>query len=140
MRAFILLFLIPSCSCLLFGFIGRMQSVGIMGTLNCNGKPAPGVKLKLYEKEIFRDRKMAQNKTNASGFFKMSGSAKEVSQIDPQLNIYHKCNYKGLCKKKISIGIPSKYIVEGKQVKEYFDIGSLELAMKIKGETTDCIN
>ncbi|CAJ0597778.1 unnamed protein product [Cylicocyclus nassatus] len=140
MRAFILLCLIPLCSCLLFGLIGRMQSAGIMGTLKCNGKPAPGVKLKLYEKEIFFDRKLAQSKTNASGFFKMSGSAREVTEIDPQLNIYHRCNYKGLCMKKIGIIIPSEYIFKGKQAKKYYDIGSLELAIKRKGETTDCIN
>ncbi|VDM80513.1 unnamed protein product [Strongylus vulgaris] len=44
------------------------------------------------------------------------------------------------CYKKISIQIPSEYIASGKVVNKYFDMGSLELAMKLKGQTTDCIN
>lgn len=117
MRAIILLVLIPSCYAFL-GIFGRQQSVGVIGTLKCNGKPAKGVKVKLYEKELSErcsfqaiplaadrqlrfvisvfDRKMAEDKTDGNGWFKVSGTAKEVSKIDPQLNIYHKCNYKGV--------------------------------------------
>lgn len=36
--------------------------------------------------------------------------------------------------------IPSKYIVNGKTVENYFNIGSLELEMKLTGQTTDCFN
>ncbi|KIH44106.1 Transthyretin-like family protein [Ancylostoma duodenale] len=139
MRTIILLILIPCCYGLL-GIFGRQQSVGVKGTLKCNSKPVEGVKVKLYEKEMMFDRKLDQGKTDKNGWFKLSGTAKEVSQIDPQLNIYHKCNYKGPCYKKIAIKIPSKYISKGKKVENYFDIGSLELEMKLKGQTTDCFN
>ncbi|EYC28572.1 hypothetical protein Y032_0007g3294 [Ancylostoma ceylanicum] len=139
MRTITFLVLIPACYGLL-GIFGKQQSVGVMGTLKCNGAPAKGVKVKLYEKEMMFDRKLDQDKTDKNGWFKLSGTAKEVSEIDPQLNIYHKCNYKGPCYKKITIRIPSKYITKGNTVKNYFNIGSLELEMKLTGQTTDCFN
>ncbi|KIH54965.1 Transthyretin-like family protein [Ancylostoma duodenale] len=141
MRLVILLLLISSCYGLLW-VIGWKQSVGVKGKLVCHGEPAEGVKVKLYEKEILLDRKLDQGKTDANGKFKLWGSAREISNIDPQLNIYHKCNYRGPCYKKLTIGIPSKYIVKGNKVDldEYYDIGTLELSMKTKGQTIDCIN
>ncbi|KHJ98929.1 Transthyretin-like family protein [Oesophagostomum dentatum] len=140
MRAVVLLLLLVPPSCCLLGIFGNQQAVGVMGKLLCNGKPAKGVKVKLYEKEMMFDRKLAQGATDANGNFKLSGTAKEISKIDPQLNIYHKCNYKGLCYKKISIGIPTEYITKGKSANKYFDLGSMDLAMKLKGQTTDCFN
>ncbi|RCN42743.1 Transthyretin-like family protein [Ancylostoma caninum] len=103
MRVVILLLLISSCYGLLW--FNQMQSVGVKGKLVCNGKPAEGVKVKLYEKEICKnyihafyvfDRKLDQGKTGAHGEFKLWGSAREISNIDPQLNIYHKCNHRGI--------------------------------------------
>lgn len=43
---------LPACVAALFGFIGREQSVAVSGRLICNGIPASGVKVKLYEKEL----------------------------------------------------------------------------------------
>ncbi|VDK57612.1 unnamed protein product [Cylicostephanus goldi] len=117
-----------------------------MGKLLCNRKPAAGVKIELYEKEICKSklhnelnfhRKLAEVKTDNSGSFAISGTAKELSKIDPQLNIYHNCNYKGPCYQKLKIKIPSEYISKGKQIKKYFKI-NLELATKFKGQKTDC--
>ncbi|CAJ0597893.1 unnamed protein product [Cylicocyclus nassatus] len=103
-------------------------------------KPATGVKIKLYDVEPLKDRKLAQTKTDKDGSFTISGTAKEFSKIDPQLNIYHKCNYKGPCYKKLSIKIPSKYISKGEKVKQYLNIHTMELGLKIKGQKTDCMN
>ena len=47
---FFLLFALISSTSALLG-IGRTQSVAVSGRLICNGQPASGVKLKLYEKE-----------------------------------------------------------------------------------------
>ncbi|KHJ94762.1 Transthyretin-like family protein [Oesophagostomum dentatum] len=123
----------------LFG-IGRRQSVAVQGILECNGKPASNIKVKLYEKEIFFDRKMDEKRTNSTGGFYLSGSKKEITNIDPKLNIYHKCNYKGLCYKKIGVTIPDSYITHGKIPKTTFDVGRINLAGKFKGESIDCLN
>ncbi|EPB71399.1 Transthyretin-like family protein [Ancylostoma ceylanicum] len=139
MQTFILLFLFTTCHALL-GSIGRKQSVGAMGKLTCNGRPAQGIKVKLYDEEIIADRKLDQDRTDESGKFMLSGTAREISPIDPHLNIYHKCNYGGPCHKKITIKIPPKYVNGGDEVERYFDLGTLELATMSKKQSTDCIN
>ncbi|WKX94967.1 hypothetical protein Q1695_011876 [Nippostrongylus brasiliensis] len=135
----LLLAILPFCDALL-GFIGRQQSVAVSGRLICNGAPAAGVKVKLYEKEITFDRKMAEGRTNSNGEFLLSGSKREISKIDPKVNIYHKCNYNGLCYKKLGITIPDNYITDGSKPRMTYDIGTLNLANKFKGESIDCIN
>ncbi|CAJ0598052.1 unnamed protein product [Cylicocyclus nassatus] len=74
-----------------------------------------GVEIKLYEKGVFVHRKLDEVTTDNNGSFTVSGTAKEFSKIDPQLNIYHRCNYKGPCYQKLTIKVPSKYISKGKQ-------------------------
>ncbi|CAJ0604219.1 unnamed protein product [Cylicocyclus nassatus] len=138
---FVLLLLVASFhqSICLFG-IGRRQSVAVRGVLECNGTPAPGVKVKLYEKEIFLDKKLDQTKTDANGSFYLSGSKTEITNIDPKVNIYHKCNYRGPCYKKIAITIPKEYITRGAYPQKTFNVGRLNLAGKLKGESIDCFN
>ncbi|CAO4379780.1 unnamed protein product [Caenorhabditis nigoni] len=120
--------------------IGRKQSVAVTGRLTCNGVPAKDVKIKLYEKEKIMDVKMDETKTDVDGYFKVSGYKTEITNIDPQINIYHKCDYKGLCYKKVPIKIPGKFITSGVVPKKTFDIGEINLANRFKGTTIDCIN
>ncbi|KIH62084.1 Transthyretin-like family protein, partial [Ancylostoma duodenale] len=70
----------------------------------------------------------------------LSGSKTEITNIDPKVNIYHKCNYKGPCYKKIGITIPDNYISCGYHPQFTFDIGRINLAGKFKGESIDCLN
>nr|CDJ87829.1 unnamed protein product [Haemonchus contortus] len=123
----------------LFG-IGRTQSVAVTGRLLCNGVPASNVKVKLYEKELTFDKKLDESRTDGSGWFRLSGSKNEITNIDPKLNIYHKCNYRGPCYKKLSLDIPSNFITRGRYPKKTYDIGTLNLASKFKGQTIDCLN
>ncbi|RCN41371.1 Transthyretin-like family protein [Ancylostoma caninum] len=109
--------------------IGSQQSVAVTGKLNCDGKPAVGVKVKLYEKESLIDVKMDEGKTNKDGEFHLSGHKTEISKIDPKP-----------CYRKFGITIPDNYITKGKTPKKTFDIGVINLANKFTGETTDCIN
>uniref|UniRef100_A0A1I7TQN8 Transthyretin-like family protein n=1 Tax=Caenorhabditis tropicalis TaxID=1561998 RepID=A0A1I7TQN8_9PELO len=120
--------------------IGRMQAVAVSGRLICNGRPAANVKLKLYENEILFDRLMEESRTDSNGQFRVSGSKREITSIDPKLNVYHKCNYNGLCYKKFSIKIPKDYVNSGRQAERTYDIGTLNLANQYPGQSTDCIN
>ncbi|RCN41372.1 Transthyretin-like family protein [Ancylostoma caninum] len=92
----LLIFLSLIASSLAFLGFGTKQSVAVSGRLICDGKPAAGVKVKLYEKEAILDVKMAEGKTNKNGEFYLSGYKTEISTIDPKVNIYHKCNHKGV--------------------------------------------
>ncbi|KAJ1357568.1 hypothetical protein KIN20_015742 [Parelaphostrongylus tenuis] len=97
---------------------GREQSVAVQGRLVCNGQPASNVKLKLYEKEATFDVKMAQGTTNQNGEFRLEGWKTEISTIDPKLNVYHKCNYNGICYRKFGITIPDNFISNGRNHKK----------------------
>ncbi|EYC44430.1 hypothetical protein Y032_0461g1872 [Ancylostoma ceylanicum] len=78
--------------------------------------------------------------SNKQGMFRLAGSKKELTTIDPKVNIYHRCNYDGLCFKKISIKIPKNFVTEGATPAKTFDIGDINLAGKFSGESTDCLN
>ncbi|RCN35783.1 Transthyretin-like family protein [Ancylostoma caninum] len=129
---------LPQCFAI-FG-IGRRQSVAVAGRLLCNGILVPGVKVKLYEKEIFLDRLMDEGRTDITGCFYLWGSKTEITNIDPKVNIYHKCNYFGPCYKKFGITIPDNYITYGPHPRAMFNIGTLDLAGRFPGESIDCFN
>ncbi|VDK53423.1 unnamed protein product [Anisakis simplex] len=74
--------------------IGRTQSAGVKGILMCNNKPASKVKVKLYDDDrgIDTDDLLAQGKTDSRGYFELQGYTKEITTIDPKVNIYHDCD------------------------------------------------
>uniref|UniRef100_A0A1I7ZRQ4 Transthyretin-like family protein n=1 Tax=Steinernema glaseri TaxID=37863 RepID=A0A1I7ZRQ4_9BILA len=123
--------------------LGRTQSAGVRGVLTCDGKPAAGVKVKLYDDDrgIDTDDLMASGKTDSEGRFSLQGYTSEFTTIDPKLNIYHDCN-DGImpCQRKLSVMLPDKYVYSGKEPKTLYDFGTFELAGKFKGETRDCLN
>ncbi|EPB67484.1 Transthyretin-like family protein [Ancylostoma ceylanicum] len=81
---------------------------------------------------------MSLGLTDETGAFMLSGTAKEISQIDPQLNILHRCNYEGPCWMKKRIKIPSKYVVAGTNATKYFDVHDLELSKKERHDSYAC--
>ncbi|CAA16398.1 Transthyretin-like family protein [Caenorhabditis elegans] len=125
----------------LLGIIGSKQGVTVTGKLICNGQPASNVLVKMYEDGTFYDSKMGSVKTGSDGTFRVSGDQNKIRTIDPKVNIYHKCNYNGLCSKKVSINIPKNAVVSGSgQNARNYDIGTINLANKFSGESTDCIH
>ncbi|KAK6038679.1 Transthyretin-like family protein [Cooperia oncophora] len=97
-QAFVLFATLPYlCHCL-FG-IGRLQSIAVKGKLVCHNTPASKVKVKLYEEEKILDKKLDQSRTDSDGKFYLSGSKREISRIDPKVNIYHKCGYSGVSRR-----------------------------------------
>ncbi|VDL72571.1 unnamed protein product [Nippostrongylus brasiliensis] len=138
MKLLVLLCAVSAASAL--PFLGTVQSVAVTGKLTCNGKPAENVKVKLYEREVLLDKLLDEKFSDSKGSFSLAGNKKEVSTIDPKVNIYHKCNYEGICFKKISVKIPKNFVTEGETADKVFDIGELNLAGHFSGETTDCLN
>ncbi|EYC43988.1 hypothetical protein Y032_0475g2128 [Ancylostoma ceylanicum] len=94
MKVVLLACLVSAASAL--PFIGSVQSVAVTGKLTCNGKPAENVKVKLYEKEVLLDKLLDEKFSDSKGVFSLAGSKKELTTIDPKVNIYHKCNYEGV--------------------------------------------
>ncbi|CAD5233437.1 unnamed protein product [Bursaphelenchus xylophilus] len=131
---------------LLLGLLGCVAAIGIRptqkisvsGKFICKGKPAKGVKVKLYDHDTFTlDDLIGETKSDASGAFHISGKAHEVTRITPKLNVYHKCGKLiPICDNKFSIEIPKRYIDSGST----FDAGTLNLEGNFPGQSTDCLN
>uniref|UniRef100_A0A0K0D5B3 Transthyretin-like family protein n=1 Tax=Angiostrongylus cantonensis TaxID=6313 RepID=A0A0K0D5B3_ANGCA len=73
--------------------LGRDQSASVKGQLMCDGRPAVGVKVKLWDVDRTDiDDLMDEKYTDTNGQFFLSGWTKEYTTIDPKLSIYHDCN------------------------------------------------
>ncbi|CAD5233439.1 unnamed protein product [Bursaphelenchus xylophilus] len=114
------------------------QKIAVKGRLKCDGKPAEGIKVKLYDHDTFTlDDLIGETKTGKDGAFEISGDAHEITNITPKINVYHKCDKViPICDIKFSIEVPKKYIEKG----EAFDAGELNLEGKFEGQSTDCLN
>ncbi|KAH7707265.1 TTR-45 protein [Aphelenchoides avenae] len=120
----------------------RRQTVGAKGRLMCGSRPSVNTLVKLWDEDTGPDPDdiLAETHTNSEGYFQLSGSESELTNIDPWLKIYHNCNNDlGICKRKIKYEIPDAYISEGGQVNKWFDLGSINLEPKQPGEESECI-
>uniref|UniRef100_A0A914C6T0 Transthyretin-like protein 5 n=1 Tax=Acrobeloides nanus TaxID=290746 RepID=A0A914C6T0_9BILA len=124
--------------------VGTVQSIAVEGELVCNGQPAVGVKVKLYDEDtgLDLDDLLMESVSDKKGRFYLKGYTTEISTIDPKLNIYHDCNdEKWPCLKKVSVVIPDSYITEGTKIpKKTFDVGTINLSGAFSGESRDCLN
>ncbi|CAD5231647.1 unnamed protein product [Bursaphelenchus xylophilus] len=118
------------------------QSLAVQGKFMCKGKPAKGVKVKIYDHDTFTlDDKMGETKSDAQGFFHVTGKSNEVTRLTPKMNIYHKCGkLLPICYTKFSIGIPKNYLTSGSTPKKTYDAGTFNLDAKMPGQSTDCLN
>ncbi|KAK6745740.1 hypothetical protein RB195_012078 [Necator americanus] len=74
----------------------RTQSVAVKGKLMCGSQPAANVQVKLLDEDHGDPDDTLDNMfTKADGLFSVSGSASELTPIDPELRIYHDCNDHG---------------------------------------------
>ncbi|PIO61950.1 Transthyretin-like family protein [Teladorsagia circumcincta] len=146
MKYLLLLAFVATASAI--NLIGRTQSAAARGKLTCNGKPAAGVRVKLYDSDnsilpgvVDTDDLMASGKTDSNGEYNLSGSTKEITGIEPYIAIYHDCN-DGIkpCQRTFRVGIPSKYVTSGKTPKSTYEAGQLELAGKYPKEGRSCLN
>ncbi|CAD5208232.1 unnamed protein product [Bursaphelenchus xylophilus] len=124
-----------------FGFLPQTQSAGARGKLLCNGKPAVGVQVKLWN-DAPVDDPMGQTVTDSNGTFLVYGHSSEFffGNISPKINIDHECEDNWPCNRRIRIYIPETYVNEGDRVKRFYDAGVIELSGKFAGEERDCLN
>uniref|UniRef100_A0A914DJR7 Transthyretin-like family protein n=1 Tax=Acrobeloides nanus TaxID=290746 RepID=A0A914DJR7_9BILA len=118
--------------------IGRGQKIDVQGTLTCDGQPATGVLVKLYDRNTFMwDNLLGKANTNSNGYFDISGKINDIFKMDPTVNIYTRCHVGAVrCPRKIKIKVPHSAINTGNT----YSIGHIELANKYPGETHDCIH
>jgi len=121
----------------------RRQSTAVRGKLTCGGVPASNVLVKLFDEDDGPDPDdlLGTGYTSEDGSFYLSGDTMELTNIDPEVRIYHSCNqHLPLCKREWVIGIPDKYITSGNVPNKVIDLGVLNLEVELEGESRDCIH
>jgi len=107
----------------------------------CREAPAAGIQVKLVDKDIGLDDNLGNVRTASDGSFQVEGSASGgLTSIDPVLKIYHKCGG-GLhpCARRWRMKMPKNYIVNANQPSKWFDVGVLNLIVKLdKDEDRNC--
>ncbi|KAK5985446.1 Transthyretin domain containing protein [Trichostrongylus colubriformis] len=118
----------------------RTQSVAVKGRLMCGDQPATNVRVKLLDEDHGDpDDVLDQMYTSSDGIFRVSGSASELTPIDPELRIYHDCNDHGKpCQREWIIRIPSNYIYSGEEPERTMDLGTMNLEVELESETQRC--
>lgn len=89
-----LLVLLVSVAIILPSMAMRKQGVAVKGQLLCNGIPAKNVKVKIYDLDRNpgdSDDLLDEKFTDARGNFLVDGTTRELTTIEPELRIYHKC-------------------------------------------------
>uniref|UniRef100_A0A8R1DHV1 Uncharacterized protein n=1 Tax=Caenorhabditis japonica TaxID=281687 RepID=A0A8R1DHV1_CAEJA len=118
--------------------IGRRQAVGVRGRLLCGNEPVKNATVKLWDNDMFDpDDLLAEVRVSPDGTFEVFGSAISVTEIDPQLRIYHNCRSKSKeCRRKITFTVPDNYINSGIEVTKWFELGTpnMEIGVKHKEE------
>ncbi|CAJ0579112.1 unnamed protein product, partial [Mesorhabditis spiculigera] len=123
----------------------REDSVAVEGVLKCDGQPASGVLVKLYERDSLFDDKLASVKTDSRGHFRLQGRQAEWGGIKTKFNFYHKCGTLPLLKRfvptctfKGSFNIPDRYVSHGGSPSQVYDAQTIELSLYTKD--TDCLH
>ncbi|CEF60659.1 Transthyretin-like family-containing protein [Strongyloides ratti] len=120
-----------------------IQSLSVKGKFFCGDEPAGNVRVKLVDQDYGPDSDddMAAGYTNEDGYFELSGSAEELTTIDPHLRVYHDCN-DGFtpCQRRWKFELPNHYIWNGKNSPKVMDIGEWNLEARMPDERHDCIH
>ncbi|KHN87613.1 Transthyretin-like protein 46 [Toxocara canis] len=119
----------------------RLQGVGVQGRLLCGDKALRNTKVKIYDVDRNpgdSDDLLDEGYTDANGEFRLDGTTRELTDIEPILKIFHDCN-DGIrpCQKRVIFDVPKKYIHHG-TVNEWFDVGELNMEMTFRNEERDC--
>ncbi|KAE9417916.1 hypothetical protein Angca_003247 [Angiostrongylus cantonensis] len=132
---FVHLFGLPSV-CGIFG-IGRLQSVGVEGKLCCQKIPAKNLTVSLYDDEWFYDALLNRTRTNDQGMFIFVGSKREITSLEPYVEIIHQCNVTKGCEETVTIKVPPPYVFMGPRLESNYKI-KLDLAKHTMSKKLNC--
>uniref|UniRef100_A0AC34RF11 Uncharacterized protein n=1 Tax=Panagrolaimus sp. JU765 TaxID=591449 RepID=A0AC34RF11_9BILA len=129
--------------CLAGAFAFRRQSTAVRGRLVCGTVPQQGILVKLFDEDDGPDPDdlLGSTRTDENGEFYLSGDTIELTNIDPEVRIYHNCNnHINPCDREWVIGIPDKYISSGATPKYTMELGTMNLELELEEEGHSCIN
>lgn len=107
---------------------------------NCNRRPR--YTIGMHGLDFGPDDVLGRVNSGSDGTFQVEGTANGgITGIDPVLRIYHKCGG-GIhpCARRWRMVMPKKFIVNANQPSKWFDVGTLNLIVKMdKSEDRNCI-
>uniref|UniRef100_A0A0K0CT30 Transthyretin-like family protein n=1 Tax=Angiostrongylus cantonensis TaxID=6313 RepID=A0A0K0CT30_ANGCA len=119
----------------------RKQGVAVKGQLICGETPLRNTKVKIYDLDRNfgdSDDLLDEGYTDKDGEFALSGTTRELTDIEPVLFIYHDCE-DGIrpCQKRVRMTVPKRFIHSGTP-KEWFDVGALNLSQTFPNQDRSC--
>ncbi|GMR46973.1 hypothetical protein PMAYCL1PPCAC_17168, partial [Pristionchus mayeri] len=125
-----------------------VQTIGARGQLMCGDKPIDNTEIKLWATHTFprADSNLATVKTDSLGRFNVSGTESSVFTLTPEVRLYHRCNNQGIlsipnvCQRKVTYQIPTSYITKSGTVQKWYEMGTMNMEAKQKGETGHCLD
>ncbi|KAK6753154.1 hypothetical protein RB195_012636 [Necator americanus] len=132
---FLLLFILD------FTVAFRKQGAAVKGRLLCGEKSLRNAKVKLYDLDRNpgdTDDLLDEKFTDKNGEFAVTGTTRELTDIEPVLYIYHDCD-DGIrpCQKRITLIVPKRFI-HGGTPKEWLDIGTVNVEMGFPEQDRSC--
>lgn len=118
----------------------RLQGAAVKGTVLCDGQKMRNAKIKLYDLDRNpgdSDDLLDETYSDKDGEFRVDGTTRELSDIEPVVYIYHVCN-DGIrpCRRKLTLDVPKRFIHKGKPT-VWYDLGMVDLAI-LKHEERSC--
>ncbi|GMT21793.1 hypothetical protein PFISCL1PPCAC_13090, partial [Pristionchus fissidentatus] len=125
-----------------------VQTIGARGQLMCGDKPIDNTEVKLWATHTWPrpDSNLATVKTDSQGRFNVSGTESSIFTLTPEVRLYHRCNNKGilsipnLCQRKVTYKIPDSYIAKSGTVQKWYEMGTMNMEAKQKGEGGHCVD
>ncbi|VDO97968.1 unnamed protein product [Heligmosomoides polygyrus] len=87
-----------------------------------------------------RNSILASGVTDCGGHFDLIGSKKSVYDISPAVTIDHNCNYKSMCRKRITLKIPKEYVARNGPEPETYYVRRVDLEKNLKSQRTSCFS
>ncbi|GMS79965.1 hypothetical protein PENTCL1PPCAC_2140 [Pristionchus entomophagus] len=119
----------------------RLQGVAVKGNLLCGGTVLRNTKVKIYDLDRNpgdADDLLDEGYADRDGHFALDGTTRELTEIEPVLYIYHDCDDEiRPCQKWVTIDVPTKFIHHGK-VKDWYDIGEIDLKQTFPKQSRSC--
>ncbi|KAK6744097.1 hypothetical protein RB195_011041 [Necator americanus] len=105
----------------------------------CGKLPLPDTTVRIVDKNfIGADTPLAETKTGSDGRFELEGGTSAFLTMNVHLKIYHDCNDKLPCQRRVDLQVPSSYVYRGSGVLRWFDAGTLNMSFPYPYEERSC--
>uniref|UniRef100_A0AC34FMI1 Uncharacterized protein n=1 Tax=Panagrolaimus sp. ES5 TaxID=591445 RepID=A0AC34FMI1_9BILA len=117
-----------------------IQSTAVTGILICGKSPYPFATVELWDKDTLDpDDLMANGTSEHDGGFFLQGNQSELTTIDPELRIFHKCgDPTAKCYKQIIIEIPDDFVTADEKPQKIYQVHTIDLKVVTSTESKIC--